>query len=111
MKEINDKVVKFLKIIADSTRLEILEFLKNNENTANEIINAINKSQSTVSQQLKTLIDADLVISRREGAKKIYKLKNPQIFNIISMIISFITNQNREKIDTMSSLDVLDTLH
>ncbi|NVM04317.1 MAG: winged helix-turn-helix transcriptional regulator [Candidatus Helarchaeota archaeon] len=111
MKEIDEKIVSFLKVMADTTRLEILNFLKNTEKTASEIQNAIKKSQSTVSQQIKILISADLVEYRRDGAKKYYKVRNPKIFDIISVIKSYISSQNREKIDKMTSLDILDTLH
>ncbi|MFX0134224.1 MAG: ArsR/SmtB family transcription factor [Candidatus Hodarchaeota archaeon] len=110
MKEVDEKIVRFLKVIADVTRLEILNFLKNTEKTASEIQDAINKSQSTVSQQIKILISADLVSSRRDGAKKYYMIKNPKIFDVISLIKSYISTQDREKIEKITSIDVLDTL-
>ena len=111
MNEVNENIVNFLKIIADTTRLSILQFLKNNETTASEIQGALNKSQSTISQQLKLLINVELVSFRRVGAKKFYKIKNPEIFNILSIIMAFISNQNKEKIDQLTSIDILDTLH
>ncbi len=111
MQEIDNKIVRFLKVIADVTRLQILNFLKDDEKTASEIQDAIKKSQSTVSQQIKILISADLVSYRRDGAKKYYKIKNSKIFDVITLIKSYISNQDRETIDKITSMDILDTLH
>ncbi|MHA1385504.1 MAG: ArsR/SmtB family transcription factor [Candidatus Helarchaeota archaeon] len=110
MDERNKNIVAFLKVLADVTRLEILNFLKNQEKSASDIQSEIKKSQSTISQQLKILINSDLLSVRREGEKKFYKIKNAQIFDILSIILSFISNQNREKIDNITNLNILDTL-
>ncbi|MHA1379722.1 MAG: ArsR/SmtB family transcription factor [Candidatus Helarchaeota archaeon] len=110
MEERNRSIVSFLKVIADVTRLDILNFLKNTEKSASEIQDAVRKSQSTISQQLKILINSELINVRREGAKKYYKIKDPQIFDILSIIVSFIGDQNREKIDLITKDHIHDIL-
>ena len=37
--------------------------------------------------------------------------KTNKIFEVISIVKSYISNQDREKIDKISSMDILDTLH
>ncbi|MHA1144928.1 MAG: ArsR/SmtB family transcription factor [Candidatus Helarchaeota archaeon] len=111
MQELISNLVDFLKVLADFTRLEILEYLKHGEKMANEIQIALNKSQSTISQQLKTLTGADLISVRKVGARKFYKIRDPRIFTILAAISSFLSQRHREKIDELSALDVIDTLY
>lgn len=102
--------VEVLKAWADITRLEILEFLKDGEKTANEVQLALEKSQSTISQHLKNLTLANLIAVRRDGTKKFYCIKDMKIFDILSLIDSFISDLNREKIDQISSMNIDDIL-
>ena len=111
MNILNEKIANFLKVLADTTRLDILELLKGGEKHANQIQTALNKSQSTISQHLKTLTNADLVKVRREGTKKFFFIKDNHIFDIISSANSFISSLDKEKIDVISSVDILDTLY
>ncbi len=111
MEELIEPLVNFLKVLADSTRLKIINFLKNGENSANHIQTALNKSQSTISQQLKILTNADILNVRREGVKKIYSIKNPQIFEVLSVLNSYILNTTKDKIENLTTFDILDTLH
>ncbi|NVM29055.1 MAG: winged helix-turn-helix transcriptional regulator [Candidatus Helarchaeota archaeon] len=111
MEELIDPIVLFLKVLADSTRLKIIELLKNTEMTANDIELKLNKSQSTTSQQLSKLIAADILQVRREGVKKFYSIKHPEIFTVLSSVNSYISSRDKEKIEDIASKDIIDTLH
>ncbi len=111
MDELITPIIKLLKVLSDSTRLKIIEFLRNGEQTANDIQTQLDKGQSTISQHLKVLINADLIQARPDGVKKYYKIKHPQIFNVISTINSFISETTKNKIDDLTSLDIIDTLY
>ncbi|MFX1293748.1 MAG: ArsR/SmtB family transcription factor [Promethearchaeota archaeon] len=111
MEELIEPIANFLKVLADITRLKIIKFLKDSENTANNIQTAMKKSQSTISQQLKILTNADILEVRRVGAKKVYKIKNTQIFDVISFINTYLSSITKDKIEDLVSLDILDTLH
>ncbi len=103
---------EFLKVLADETRLDILELLRQaNEKSAGEIEDSLGKSQSTVSQQLKILVNADLLGVRKESRSKYFKIKNPQIFKILSSIKLFLSNRARERIESLSDIDIADTLY
>ncbi len=106
MKAPADNVEDFLKALADKSRLEIIKYLKNGEKSSQEIQDMLNKGQSTVSQQLKILILANLVTYRTEGVKKFYSIKDPKIFQLLSQINAYILSQS----SLGTSLDVLDTL-
>lgn len=111
MAEKEKLLIDFLKVIADSTRLRILELLRNNELNSSTIQKQLNKGQSTISQQLKILLQANLIDFRREGVNKIYFLKNNDIFRVFNVISSFIKDLNQEKVDLLFENEVHDILH
>lgn len=73
------------KAIADPTRLEIIEFLKNGEKCQCEIHPELEKSQSTISQHLKILIECGILEMRRDGQKKKYSIKEIDVLRMIEL--------------------------
>ena len=110
MRESNENIEDFLKALADRNRLEIVKFLRSGEKTSQEIQEMLDKGQSTISQQLKILILANVITFRQAGVKKFYIIKDPRIFQLLSQINSYILSQSQEKVDAITSLDVMDTL-
>ncbi len=74
------------KALGDSTRLRILDLIKNGEKCICEIIPETGKSQPTVSQHLKILRQANLVKQRKEGTNIWIHAKDKQIYQIIKEI-------------------------
>jgi ArsR family transcriptional regulator len=98
----------FLKVLSDPTRLTILEYLKMNPSTSNEIQKKLNISQSYVSHQLKKLYDAGLIIYEKKGKIKRYKPKNLSIYKLITIIQSYILKLEKEKMDKLSLIKELE---
>lgn len=73
-----DHVAKKLKVISDPKRLRIIDILSCDELCACEILEQFDITQPTLSNDMKRLEDANLVISRREG-KNIYYIANKKI--------------------------------
>lgn len=66
---------KVLQALADSTRFSILrEIRKRTEICACELPPIAKVSQPAVSQHLKVLLGAGLVLMRRDGAKRLYSI-------------------------------------
>jgi ubiquinone/menaquinone biosynthesis C-methylase UbiE len=63
-----------LTALADSTRSRMLLLLDRHELTVSELCAVLQLPQSTVSRHLKTLGDANWVVSRREGTSRYYTL-------------------------------------
>ncbi len=105
-----DNIEDFLKALADKSRLDIIKFLRNGEKSSLELQEMLKKGQSTVSQQLKILILANIISFRTEGVKKFYSIKDGKIFQLLSQINAYIALHNQEKVDAIHSLDVMDTL-
>ena len=110
MESLYDNLIKFLKILGDNTRLEIIDLLKQGEITSKNIQDSLNKSQSTISQHLKSLHDAGIIKFRRDGNQKFYSINDSNIFKIITNIKSFVSKLQAEKLDKNSQNDIYDTL-
>lgn len=65
-----------LAAIADPTRRRIVELLAERDRTAGELVEKFDMSAPAISQHLKVLRDAGLVVSRAEGQSRIQSL-NP----------------------------------
>jgi len=110
MSELTGKIADFLKVLGDQTRLEVLELLKNGEKTSKEIEDTLEKSQSTISQHLKILIETELIDFEKKGNKNYYKIKYDYIFKILTFVQSFVITLHTEKVKKAAELDIYDTL-
>lgn len=63
------------RAIADPTRREMLELLRERERTVLELAEPFRISQPAVSQHLAVLRDAGLVSARREGRTRVYRIE------------------------------------
>ncbi|HCI63614.1 MAG TPA: ArsR family transcriptional regulator [Clostridiales bacterium] len=81
-----------LKALADPTRREILNLLKDGKRSAGEISERFDISAAAVSRHLSVLKDADLVTDTREGKFIFYEL-NTSVLEEILLWISDLKNQ------------------
>lgn len=84
-----------LKVIADESRLEILDLLSCGELCACDLLAHFDFSQPTLSHHMKVLQDNDLVTYRREGNKKMYKL-NSEALKAAGDYLGLIARDNSE---------------
>jgi len=78
--------IEVFKALSDSTRIKILELVKDEEKCICEIIPETGKSQPNVSQHLKVLKIAGLITERKEGTRILISISNPNIFDVIEHI-------------------------
>ena len=60
-------VLRYLKALADETRLRLCLVLYRHELSVNELVNLLSMGQSRVSRHLKILADSGLIKARRDG--------------------------------------------
>lgn len=84
-----------LKIIANPSRLEILDLLSCGELCAYDLLKYFDFSQPTLSHHMKALADNNMISTRRDGNKKIYKL-NDEVLKEVSTYINLIAQDNDE---------------
>lgn len=75
------------KALAHPTRLHILDLLREGEMCVCHIEATLHKRQAYISQQLMILREAGLVDSRRDGLQVYYRLVNPQISELLTLML------------------------
>lgn len=71
------------QVLADPTRRRIVDALRAGERSVNELVAVMDIGQPGVSRQLQILEDADFVVVRPEGRRRIYSLR-PDRFRELS---------------------------
>lgn len=84
-----------LKALADPTRREILNLLKDGKRSAGEISEQFDISAAAVSRHLSVLKDADLVTDTRDGKFIFYELNA----SVLEEILLWISDIKGEKSD------------
>ena len=102
--KISQNKAEIFKALAHPTRLNILESLRGGERCVCEIIEEVNIEQSNVSQHLAVLKKLDILSSRKDGLRVIYKVKHNEVFQVLNLLDSLISNQMEENMALWAGL-------
>jgi len=80
-----NNLAELFRVFGDPTRIKILFILQQGELCVCDIADAIQMTQPAISYQLKTLKQAKLVKSRREGKMIVYSLDDDHVQTIIGV--------------------------
>ena len=72
--------------MAQPIRLEILELLRDGEVCVCHIQAMLDQRQAYISQHLNVLRRAGLVTYRKEGLRVYYKVRNPQVYEVLDHV-------------------------
>lgn len=89
-KQNSKKIISFLKVISEESRLKILCMLKKQELCVCEIWQYLDIPQNLTSHHLKVLKDFGLISSEKDGLKVFYKLNKNIIKNNLKLLNKFI---------------------
>ncbi len=67
-------VARFFRVLADPTRLKILESLTSGERTVGELVGAVGQTQPRISTHLACLRHCGFVSTERRGKEIVYRL-------------------------------------
>ena len=81
-----DRAARFLKSLAHRDRLKVLCVLIDAERTVSDIEAAVGASQSAISQHLSRLRDEGIVSARREGRQIFYKIQDPAVLDLVTVL-------------------------
>lgn len=84
------------KVFSNSTRLEILNLLRDKELSVTELIEKTKLSQANISQHLSIMKSKGIVTSDRKGKNIYYKLTNPKIIKAFDIIREVLTEKLKE---------------
>ncbi len=77
------KLAKIFKVLGDPNRLGIIMSIGKNSRSVTEIINATGLSQTLVSFHLRTMRNAQIVRTERNGPFIYYSLSEPALMDIL----------------------------
>ena len=84
--------------LSDPVRIEMLEFIRDEEKCVCEIVPHLNLIQPVVSRHLKILKDSGLVVDRKEGNKRLYSVTFPEIYKVIDDVTPELASALSKKI-------------
>ena len=96
MKELYEIHAEMCKVFSNSTRLEILNLLRDKEFSVTELIEKTKLSQSNISQHLSIMKSKGIVTSSRKGKNIHYKLTNPKIIKAFDIMKEVLTEKLKE---------------
>jgi ArsR family transcriptional regulator len=88
---------EILKVLAQPTRLKILECLRQGEKCICEIVPTINGEQSNISRHISLMQKNHLVSTRKEGVRVMVNVKDAKIFEILDKVGAILKNQMKEQ--------------
>jgi ArsR family transcriptional regulator len=83
---------KIFYALADPTRIEILEFLRDGEKCVCQIVPHLGLIQPVVSRHLKILKDAGVVLYRKDGTRRLYSITDPTIYRVLDALTPQLTD-------------------
>ena len=81
----------FFKLMGDSTRIQLLWALEENEMCVGELALLLNMTKSAVSHQLKTLRSAKLVKAQKRGKNVFYALSDHHVRTVLEMALEHVS--------------------
>ncbi|AJF61135.1 TPA: winged helix-turn-helix transcriptional regulator [Candidatus Woesearchaeota archaeon] len=79
-------VSEYFGILADKTRLRIIDFLQDGEKCACEIVPYTGKSQPNVSLHLKKMEEIGILSSRKDATRVLYKIKDKRVNELLKIL-------------------------
>ena len=89
------ELAQYIKILGDASRLSIIKAIGSESRSVTEIINLTGLSQTLVSFHLRTLRDAGVVSTRKDGPFIYYSLSNLALLDILEELSGVAGLQNR----------------
>lgn len=91
-----EKLIEFLKVLSDPTRMKIIKFLLEQDLCVCELVEIMDISQPTVSQHLRRLKSIGLAEERRKGQRINYRLVKPVLERYFTDLEVFMAASNQE---------------
>ncbi|MBN2420873.1 winged helix-turn-helix transcriptional regulator [Candidatus Woesearchaeota archaeon] len=76
----------FFETIANKTRLEMIDALKDKSMSVSELCNTLNQEQSKISHNLKILTDCRVLYVKKKGKQRIYSVNKETILPLIKLV-------------------------
>ncbi|HTR29946.1 MAG TPA: metalloregulator ArsR/SmtB family transcription factor [Puia sp.] len=88
------KIEKISKALGDTYRIQMMEAIRNEEGwmPCATLISMFDLAQSTVSHHLKQLVDAELLITEKDGRSTLYRINK----DVVKEYVGYLNQMGRE---------------
>lgn len=101
--QLMEGIAGFLKALADPTRLRILHALQGGERCVSDLLAELPCTQANVSKHLALLRAAGIVEFRRQGVQVYYRIADPAVFSICSVVCGALQRSLDERRDGLKA--------
>jgi DNA-binding transcriptional ArsR family regulator len=96
-----DEVALRFRALSEPMRLKILRRLFRSEASVGEILEDVGGTQANVSKHLAVLHGSALVERRKDGTRTVYRIADPTLLKICSIVCAGVERDAREKADAI----------
>ncbi len=96
-----DAVALRFRALSEPMRLKILRRLFRGEASVGEILDDVGGTQANVSKHLAVLHGSTLVERRKDGTRTVYRIADPTLLKICSIVCEGVERGAREKADAI----------
>lgn len=97
----NQLIANIFKALSHPTRLQIVRLLKEKPLCVCDILPQLESEQSNTSQHLSVLKTQGIVDSKKDGMMVIYRIKSPQVYQMIEIAEAILLGQIEETRKTL----------
>jgi DNA-binding transcriptional ArsR family regulator len=98
-----EAVARMFSVLAEPTRLAILQFLKGGPRSVSELVEGLSAKQANVSKQLGVLYSAGLVDRERDGKLVRYRIAEPMIFELCDLVCGKLRRDAEQQLAALGS--------
>jgi len=95
---------EILTAMGHPNRIRIMEFLKDGEKCACEIVPALKIEQSNLSRHMKILVQAGILNSWKDGQKVMYEIADKKFIKILDDISTILKNRIKNRMKMLQEL-------
>lgn len=99
-----EQVARLFGVLAEPTRLAILQRLKEGPSAVKDLVEALDAKQANVSKQLGILYDAGLLDRARDGGLVRYSIREPMIFDLCRLVCDKLQRDAERQIAALKRL-------
>lgn len=101
-RDVLTQVARRFRALADPTRLALIQELCDGERTVSQLCETLGISQANTSKQLGSLAQAGILARRKQGVYAYYRLADPSITELCTLVCGSLLRHHEEIRDTMA---------
>ncbi len=96
------RVAQRFRVLADPTRLALIQELCDGERTVSQLSEAVGTSQANTSKQLASLATAGILSRRKQGVYAYYSLADPSIVELCALVCGSLLRHHEQIRDSIA---------